>query len=87
MTAAAPEMALLLLLLFGGSAGSDLVSMLDPGVYFQARQIDLSLDKMASLAGATPEDGKAQVMQLVALRYLAEHSDTLQRDAQYAAHR
>src|SRR5262249_27094223 len=56
MAVAVPEI-LMVLLLLGGPAGSDLVTVLDPTMYFQARQIDLSIDKMASLAGAAPENG------------------------------
>ena len=85
MVAAGPG--ILLLFLLGGPAGSDLVTFLDPAMYFQARQIDLAIDKMTDLAGAAPENGKAQIMQLMALRYLSEHPDKLKKADQYAAHR
>jgi hypothetical protein len=86
MAVGAPEI-LLLLLLAGGPAGSDIVSMVDPATYFESRQIDLTIDKMAGLAATVPEDGKAQMMQLLALRYLAEHHDKLKQADKYASHR
>jgi hypothetical protein len=85
MVAAGPG--ILLLFLLGGPAGSDLVTFLDPAMYFEARQMDLTIDKMAGLAAAAPENGKAQTMQLLALRYLGEHPDKLKKADHYAAHR
>ena len=42
---------------------------------------------MASLAGAVPENGKVQIMQLVALRHPADHPDKLKQADRYPAHR
>jgi hypothetical protein len=86
MAVGAPEM-LLLLLLAGGPAGSDIVSMVDPAAYFESRQIDLTIDKMTGLAATVPEDGKVQIMQLLALRYLGDHPELLKQADRYASHR
>src|SRR5207248_2310639 len=75
------------LLFLGGPAGSDVLAAVDPVHYFAARQIDVPTDQMARLAGGTPKDAKTQVMQLLALRYLAEKSDKLKQADKYAEYR
>ncbi len=82
----APEM-LAMLLFIGGLTGIDSVAIIDPVQYFTARQVDVSIDKMAGLAAAAPKDAKGQVMQLLALRYLADNADKLKKADRYAAHR
>src|SRR6266404_8913580 len=81
-----PEV-LMLFLLTGSPSGTDLLALADPAGYFAARQIEVSIDKMAGLAAEAPTDAKGQVMQLLALRYLAEHPDKLRRAQGYAGHR
>src|SRR5688572_27952520 len=42
---------------------------------------------MVELATTPADSGKAQMHQLLALRYLAERADALKKDARYADHR
>jgi hypothetical protein len=63
------------------------VSLVQPKHYFQARQIDASIDKLIDYAGDEPKDAKTQIVQLTALRYLADEADTLKKAPKYAAHR
>src|SRR5262249_26973970 len=54
---------------------------------FQSRQIDITAAHLEELAGKLPEDAKAEVAQLLAIRWLGEHRveaarGTLQRIAQ-----
>jgi hypothetical protein len=66
-----------LLLLLAGSAGlpaNDIVSLMQPEDYFKARKIDVSADKMVELAGKDPADGKTQIQQLLAIRWLGDNA-------------
>jgi hypothetical protein len=78
---------LVVALLAGGQTTTDLVTLIQPEHYFQARQIEVSLDKMVEVAGTDPVDPKAQIMQLTALRYLISESEDLKKSPKYAAHR
>jgi hypothetical protein len=80
-----PELAMLMLFL-GGPAGTDSLTIIDPVQYFTSRQVDVSIDKMASLAAEAPRDAKTQVRQLLALRYLTDHADKLKQADRYTAH-
>ncbi len=65
-----------ILLLLASSAGlpaNDLVSLIQPEDYFKARKIDVEADKMVELAGKDPKDGKTQVQQLLAIRWLGDN--------------
>ena len=65
-----------LLILIAGSAGlpsNDAVSLVQPEDYFKARNITVSADRMAELAAKDPADGKTQVQQLLAIRWLGEN--------------
>jgi len=62
---------LLLLLLSVGGTSNDLVSLFDAQAYFEARGVEKSVGKMLELALKTG-DGKAQIMQLLAIRRLGE---------------
>jgi hypothetical protein len=64
-----------LLALGGGAASQDLVSWLDPGLYFSSRQIKLEPDAMADIAAREPKDPQTGVAQLLALRWLAENAE------------
>jgi hypothetical protein len=78
---------LMLLILSGGGTNTDLAALLPAQSYFQSRGIDISIDKAAALAAKDPVDGKTQIAQLVALRYLAEESAKLKGAPDYAQHR
>ena len=78
---------LVLAVMSGGMTSADLVAMVPTSQYFQARQIEVSIDKMAELASRDPKDAKTQIQQLLALRHLADESDSLKKAPTYAAHR
>ena len=78
---------LMLALLSGGTSSNDLVSLVLPTHYFRTRQIEVSIDKMVSYASEEPKDAKTQIVQLTALRYLADEADALKKAPNYAAHR
>src|ERR1700722_18986727 len=78
---------LMMAILSGGSGSTDLVAMMQPRQYFESRQIEISIDKMVDLANEEPKNAKTQIVQLNALRYLADESDNLKKSANYAAYR
>jgi hypothetical protein len=63
----------------GGSGATDLVSLLDAPQYFKSRAIDVKPEGMLELAGNAPADGKGQIQQLLAIRWLGEHPDTVKK--------
>jgi hypothetical protein len=66
-----------ILLLLGSSHTSpthDLVSLLRAEDYFQSRNIALEAAGLVKLAATEPADGKAQIQQLLALRWLGENA-------------
>jgi hypothetical protein len=71
----------------GGAVSTDLVSALPPQAYFKSRGIDMNIDKAVELAAKDPENGKAQITQLLALRYLAEESAKLKGSPDLERHR
>ena len=78
---------LVLALMSGGMASADLVSLVQPQHYFQARKIDVSIDRMVDIANTEPKDAKAQIMQLTALRYLADETEAFKKAPNYATNR
>ena len=78
---------LMLALLSGGTNSNDLISLVQPAHYFRTRQIEVSIDKMVSYASEEPKDAKTQIVQLTALRYLADEAEALKKAPNYAAHR
>ena len=78
---------LLMLVVAGGGTSTDLASLLPTQDYFKARNIDISIDKAVELAGKDPADGKTQIAQLIALRYLADESAKLKGAPNYEQHR
>lgn len=78
---------LMLALLASGGTDNDLVAMVPPRAYFEARQVRVSIDSMIDIALAEPKDGKAQIMQLSALRYLTEEADAFKKAGNYATNR
>src|SRR5262245_11010654 len=63
---------ILFVLLGFGSNSRDLVSYLNPDDYFASRKVDARVENLLNLAAKAPETGKDQVMQLLAIRKLAE---------------
>jgi hypothetical protein len=64
------------LVLLGSTASSpthDLVSLIRAEDYFKARNIAVKAEQMVSLALKEPADGKTQVQQLLAIRWLGEN--------------
>ncbi len=78
---------LMLAILSGGFTSADIVTLVQPKHYFQTRQIEISVDKAIDYAGDEPKTAKTQIVQLSALRYLADESDSLLKSPRYAAHR
>jgi hypothetical protein len=78
---------LMMAILSGGSGSTDLVAMMQPRQYFESRQIEPSIDKMMDLASDDPKNAKTQIVQLNALRFLADESDNPKKSANYAAYR
>jgi hypothetical protein len=56
-----------------GNFTSDLVSLIEPADYFKSRKIEINADRMLELAGKNPSDGKTQIAQLLAIRWLGAH--------------
>jgi hypothetical protein len=78
---------MVLALLAGGMNNTDIVAMVQPQHYFESRQVKVSIDSMIDLALAEPKDSKAQIMQLTALRYLADEADAFKKASNYATNR
>jgi hypothetical protein len=78
---------LMLALMSGGINSADLVDLVQPTHYFQYRQWEPSVDKMADLASEDPKDAKGQIAQLTCLRYLVEETAALKKSPRYAEHR
>lgn len=78
---------LLMLFMTGGAMSTDLVSVIPAPAYFKSRGIDINLEKAVELAGKDPETGKAQIAQLLALRYLADESAKLKGSPNIDRHR
>jgi len=78
---------LVLAIMSGGISNTDLVTLVQPGHYFKSRQIDISVDKAIAYAGDEAKTAKQQIVQLTALRYLMEESETLKKSPKYAAQR
>ena len=64
---------LVLLASGAGSAPRDLVSFVDAEDYFRTRGVVLKAEEIAGLVTKEPTDGKAQISQLLAIRWLAIH--------------
>src|SRR5262245_61707490 len=87
MFAMGPLELLVLLVTSAGGQPADLASVLAPADYFQARNIEVSFDKLTELAAKEPADGAAQMAQLLALRTLGEDAAKFKKSAKYAAQR
>jgi hypothetical protein len=78
---------LILAVLSGGSGSTDLVAFVQPQHYFQSKGIELSAGRAVELARTEPKDGKSQIMQLTALRYLYDETEAMKKSPNYDAHR
>jgi hypothetical protein len=78
---------LMLALISSGTGSTDLVDLVQPTHYFQHRDWEPSVDKMADMAGEDPKDGTGQIAQLTCLRYLADETAALKKSPRYAEHR
>jgi hypothetical protein len=74
---------LMFMMLAAGNMGNDLVTIIDAKAYFQARQIQVTPDKLAELATKDPVDGKTQLAQLLALRQLGEDAAEVKKAKNY----
>ena len=74
-------------LVVGGMNNTDLVGLVQPQHYFESRQVRVSIDSMIDIALTDPKDGKAQIMQLTALRYMADESVAFKKASNYATNR
>jgi hypothetical protein len=71
-------MEMILMLAFSGG-GNDVVDFLDASAYFQSRNIPATVEKMTELSQQDPTDGKTQIRQLLALRWLAENAGEVKK--------
>ena len=71
---------LVLAVMTGGTASTDLVDLIHPTHYFAARDMEPSVDKMADMAGEEPKNAKASVLQLTSLRYFSRMKPWLSRN-------
>lgn len=78
---------LMVALLSSGVSSTDLASIVSPADYFQSRQIAVSIDRMIDIVVVDPKTPKQQIMQLTALRYLAEQADNLKKAKNYKLNR
>ncbi len=74
---------LILLVVFSGGSTRDAVSLIDAKDYFQQRKIPANVTKMVELARTEPKTGKAQIQQLLALRWLRENVDEVKKDKDF----
>src|SRR5260370_41902807 len=58
-----------------GGWGNDTVSLIDVQAYFQSRNVPVNAPEMTAHAARDPKDGKTQIEQLLALRWLADHPE------------
>ncbi len=72
---------ILFVLLGFGSNSRDLVSYLDPDDYFASRKVDTRVENLLTLAARDPENGKDEVMQLLAIRKLTANPAQARKDA------
>jgi hypothetical protein len=63
-----------------GTANNDVVSLIDAEDYFKAHEVTVEAGALANLAGQDPADGKAQIAQLLAIRWLGEHADMTRKN-------
>jgi hypothetical protein len=75
----------MLLVSGGGNVTNDLVSLIDADTYFKSRRIEANAGGLAELARKDPANAKAQISQLLALRWLGEHPDAVKKDPQIRA--
>src|SRR5262249_31006008 len=73
------------LVVSGGNFPGDLVTLIDADMYFQARKVDVTAAQMVALAGKDPVDGKTQIAQLLALRWLGDHPNVVKADSKIRA--
>jgi hypothetical protein len=72
-----------ILVLLAGGFGSpthDLVSLIRAEDYFKSRNVALGAKEMVKRATAEPDSGKAQIQQLLAIRWLGKHPDEARKD-------
>jgi hypothetical protein len=87
MFAMGPMEIVMLLALGSSGASGDLTTLISPQDYFKRRGIEMSIDRMAELAGKDPVDGKAQLAQLLALRVLGEKASEVKKSPRLAEHK
>jgi hypothetical protein len=78
---------LILAILSGGTNSTDVAALIPPAHYFESRQIDTTVDRMIDVVIAEPKSPKDQIMQLAALRQLADDADNFKKAKNYATNR
>jgi hypothetical protein len=78
---------LMVALMSGGVNSTDLVALIQPADYFKARQFEPTIDRLIDVVIAEPTTPKAQIMQLVALRQLADDADKFKKAKNYDTNR
>jgi hypothetical protein len=76
-----------LLALFTGGGDLDIVSTLPAKEYFKARDVEISAERLMDLASQTPDTGKKQIAQLMALNLLANDTNLLKNAGKAAEYR
>ncbi|HEV3235364.1 MAG TPA: hypothetical protein VGZ25_00150 [Gemmataceae bacterium] len=66
-----------LVFLLMGTTNFDIVSLIDADDYFKAHEIAIEPGALANLMMQDPKDGKTQISQLLAIRWLSEHADAV----------
>ncbi|MFL5244672.1 MAG: hypothetical protein ACJ8FY_21430 [Gemmataceae bacterium] len=68
------------ILFFMGMGNNDAVSLIDAEDYFKAHDITVDVATLTNVASQDPADGKAQIAQLLAIRWLGEHADLARKN-------
>jgi hypothetical protein len=77
----------LLIVMLSGNVPADAVSFIPTAHYFKSRNVEASIDKLVDLAKTDPIDPKTQIMQLVAMKALAEDIANLKKAKNLGEHR
>jgi hypothetical protein len=64
----------------GTTVAPDLASLIDAEAYFKSRRIEINAGALADLAGKSQGQAKAQIEQLLAIRWLGDHADEVKKD-------
>jgi hypothetical protein len=78
---------LVLALMSGGMNSTDLAELIQPAHYFATRRIEPTNDRLIDIVITEPKTAKAQIMQLTALRFIADEADRFKKAKNYPTNR